>query len=347
MSWTGSQVPRLRGWLLWGLVFVSAPVCADDAARQWLAGMTEALAAGNYQGEFLHMSNGRVEKLRILHRVKDGRISERLVNLSGNGREVVRNDSELQCYLPDQRRVLVESRTEGGTLLGTLPTFDNRLEANYRVDLIGRERSVLGRESWIVAVNPRDQFRFGYRLWIDAQSKMPVRTELCDAQGNVLEQVLFTSLTVGGMLPDAAFHPDVDATGYTWVKQGASQLRALADALPWQLLQLPPGFRVSSSGEQRLPGSEGPVTHLVLTDGLASVSVFIEGPPAPPRQATEGQGRVGTAFAYSRVVAGHQVTAVGEVPAQTVEYIASGVEPLDTVRAGLGSDRSTALAPRQ
>ncbi len=325
---------RLGRWLLCAAVLAAAPVLADDEARQWLTAMNDALAARNYQGEFLHLANGHVEKLRIFHRVKDGRVAERLVNLSGNGREIIRNEAGVQCYLPDERKVLAEPQADTGNMLGTLPNFDASLESSYRL-VLGERAMVLGRPARVLAVNPRDGYRFGYRLWIDEEHKMPVRTDLCDADGRMLEQVLFTALKVGGPLSDAAFRPDVDASAFEWVRQGASPQKALADDLPWRLVQLPPGFRISSSVEQLLPGSDHPVTHLVLSDGLASVSVFIEGPPEPPRQATEGQGRVGSAFAYSKVVAGHQVTAVGEVPPQTVELIASGVAPAKPRRLGL------------
>ena len=318
--------PALRAGLcaLAALVVLPAARAADDA-RVWLARMTEAVTENTYQGEFLHLGNGHVEKLFIVHRLKDGRVNERLVSVSRHGREIIRNGTEVQCYLPDRHEVLVESHGAHGTMLGTLPAFDNDLEANYRVELAGTALSILGRPARLVTVNPRDGYRFGYRVWIDEETHMPVRTELCDAAGAVIEQVLFTSLKVGGTLPDAAFRPTVQADGFTWVRQQPSAALPRPAASAWQLVQLPPGFRISSSGEEQLPGSGAPVTHLVLSDGLASVSVFIEGPPAPPRLATEGEGRVGSSFAYSRVVGGHQVTAVGEVPPATVQFIASGV----------------------
>ncbi len=330
------------GWLLWIAALAAAPALADEEAARWLAAMNDALASRNYQGEFLHLANGRVEKLRILHRVKDGRVAERLVNLSGSGREIIRNDAEVQCYLPDEHEVLVESQAEPGVMLGTLPVFEASLEANYQLAL-GERTMVLGRPARILSVSPRD----GYRLWIDEENKMPVRTDLCDEDGHMLEQVLFTALRVGGTLADAAFRPDVDASTFAWVRQAASPQKRRAEELAWRLVQLPPGFRISSSVEQRLPGSDHPVTHVVLSDGLASVSVFIEGPPEPPRQASEGQGRVGSAFAYSKVIAGHQVTAVGEVPPQTVEYIASGVAPAKPRRLGFGATASVPGAPAQ
>jgi sigma-E factor negative regulatory protein RseB len=311
--------------LLWAALF-AVQARADDDAGEWLSRMNEALAGRNYEGEFLHLSDGRVEKMRILHRASGGRVAERLVSLSGSGREIIRNEDEVQCYLPDQRRVLVESRHERGPLLGVLPTFDASLEANYRLETVGRARSVIGRPARIVAVVPRDAYRFGYRLWIDEETRMPVRTDLVDAQGNVLEQVLFTALTLGPAPSDAALQPGVRPDGYAWVRQGRSGTPA-SEPVAWRFARLPPGFRLGSSGLQQLPGVDRPVTHLVVSDGLASVSVFIEA-PAPGRAPNEGQGRVGAAFALSTAVADHQVTVVGEVPPQTLQYIASALEPM-------------------
>lgn len=328
------QRPAVHFGLIVAVALLSIrPAFADEEARAWLAGMTQALAESTYQGDFLHLGNGRVEKLRILHRVKDGVVNEHLLSLSGRGREVIRIGGEVQCYLPDQRQVLVESHVAHGSLLGTLPSFDDNLEANYRVEMAGRAQSVLGRPARVVAINPRDGYRFGYRVWIDEGTHMPVRTELCDANGAVLEQVLFTELKVGGVLADAAFRPAIQADGFAWIRQAAAMPHPAQSALPMQLMQLPPGFRVSSSGDEVLPGSSARVTHVVLSDGLASVSVFIEEPPAPPRMASEGEGRVGSSYAYARVVGGRQVTAVGEVPPVTVEFIASGVT--EATRPGL------------
>jgi len=319
----------LRGCLaVWFVVGAGGVARADMEARSWLAQMNGALAQGSYQGEFLHIGHGPVERLRIFHRVREGHLAERLVSLTPGGRQVVRRDGELECFLPDVRTVLVQDAPAPGSLLGALPSFDSTVEDRYSVEVEG-EAQVVGRRARIVSVMPRDQFRFGYRLWIDEVSKMPLRTDLRDEQGRVLEQVIFTALETGAALPDAVFKVDLDVSRYSWVRQRSQPKQAVAHADAWDLRQLPPGFSVRSRAEQVLPGRGRPATHVVVSDGLASVSVFIEEPPGPPEQPVEGQGRLGSAFAYSRLVAGHTVTAVGEVPAATVEYIATGVVPGD------------------
>jgi sigma-E factor negative regulatory protein RseB len=324
------MTPSVRGRALIagvvGLVGVWGMACAEPDARRWLQEMTDALAGQTYSGEFLHLGNGPVEKLRVFHRVRDGQVTERLVGLGAARREVVRHDDEMQVILPDQGVVLIETAPAAGSLLGVVPTFETDVEEQYRVEFAGAAR-VINRAARVVAVVPKDRYRFGYRLWIDEATHMPLRTDLIDATGRVLEQVVFTGLELGVALPDAVFRPANDTTRYSVVREQPRVADATGHADAWTVSRLPPGYRIRSRSVERLPGSGTPSTHLLISDGLATVSVFIEEPPAPPRQAVEGEGRLGSAYAYSRLVAGHQVTAVGEVPAATVELVAAAVTP--------------------
>jgi sigma-E factor negative regulatory protein RseB len=332
MKGVAARLLRLGG--LAGWLGMASLAHADSEARRWLAEMTDALATQSYAGEFLHMGNGPVEKLRIVHRVRDGHVSERLVGLGSARREVLRNDGEMQVILPDQAVIVLEEAPSAGSLLGSLPTFDSDVEEHYQVEFSGMAR-VIGRSARVVTVESRDAYRFGYRLWLDESSRIPLRTDLIDHHGRVLGQVVFTSLELGAAIPDSAFHPSIDTSRFSVVREHAHSGDSDHED-EWTVSHLPPGYRIRSRSIERLPGATAPVTHLLITDGLASVSVFIEEPPAPPRQGTEGEGRFGSAYAYSRMVAGHQVTAVGEVPAATVAFLAGAVVPAGRQRLELG-----------
>ena len=335
---------------------------ADDP-RLWLEKMNMALATRNYDGTFFHISSaGRVETMRIVHRVRAGRVSERLQSLDGSGREFVRANDELTCYLPDQHTVLVEPRQDRGPFLGSLPQFDQSVGEFYRIESL-RSTQILGRPTRVIAVFPKDQFRFGYRLWLDEKTAMPLKTELCDQQGQVIEQLFFARLDMPENIPDSDLAPTVRTEGMRWVRQGPSIDSASAALADYRASELPPGFRLTVKGAQTLGGASAPASHLVYSDGLATVSVFVEeqrgsdvgstapgvGTPGivnpvdaiagvanvapssssikPDAQApVQGLARVGSGFAFSTVVQGHQVTAVGEVPAQTVEFIAHSVK---------------------
>jgi sigma-E factor negative regulatory protein RseB len=308
---------------------------AADDPREWLEKMNQALATRNYDGTFFHLTEGRVETMRIVHRVKAGRVTERLQSLDGSGREFVRNNDELTCYLPDQHTVLVEPRQDHGPFLGSLPRFGSDVDQFYLIVSLPASR-VLGRPAHVIAVNPKDQYRFGYRLWLDETTAMPLKTQLCDARGQIIEQILFARLDMPETIADADLAPAVRTDGMRWVRQGPSTDSASEALSAYRASELPPGFHLTVSGAQTLGEASAPAAHLVYSDGLATVSVFVE-PEAPARaddaasaaaasEPPEGLARVGSGFAFSTVVQGHQVTAVGEVPAQTVEFIAHSVK---------------------
>lgn len=308
---------------------------ADDP-RDWLDKMNHALATRNYDGTFFHLSEGRVETMRIVHRVRAGMVTERLQSLDGSGREFVRNNDELTCYLPDQHTVLVEPRQDHGPFLGSLPRFGADADEFYRIESLPSTH-VLGRAAHVIAVTPKDQFRFGYRLWLDAKTAMPLKTQLCDSRGQVIEQILFARLVMPESIPDSDLAPSVHTDGMRWVRQGPAHDNASAALAAYRASQLPPGFRLTIAGAQTLGGATVAATHLVYSDGLATVSVFVEaqrdaksaaedGAGAASEPPMQGLARVGSGYAFSTVVQGHQVTAVGEVPAQTVEFIAHSVK---------------------
>ena len=299
---------------------------ADEPA-QWLERMNRALTTRNYDGTFSHWHGGQVETLRIIHRVQDGVVSERLASLDGSGREFIRTGGQLACYLPDKRTVVVEQRPLQEPLVG-FPAVSEHTATFYDIKEVARTR-LNRRDTHLITVTPKDEYRYGYRLWIDDKTAMPLKTQLCDAQGNVIEQIVFADLTLSAHIADAAFRPEVSTEGFQWVRDAGIPLRApAAGTLGWAAMHLPPGFRMTVRSSQTLPGSTAPVDHLVFTDGVASVSVFVEiqqnvtsGTAAVAETAT-----VGSSSAFSTVVDGHKVTAVGEVPPATVQFIATQVK---------------------
>jgi sigma-E factor negative regulatory protein RseB len=221
--------------------------------------------------------------------------------------------------------------------LGSLPQFGAESSQFYRIEALPTAR-VLDRPVRVIAVNPKDQYRFGYRLWLDEKTAMPLKTQLCDSRGNILEQILFARLDMPDNIADSELTPAVRTDGLRLVRQGPPRDSATQSALAaFRASELPPGFHLTVEGAQTLGGATEPASHLVYSDGLATVSVFVEARGSgkvdsssaaspgndPPLQ---GLARVGSGFAFSTVVQGHQVTAVGEVPAQTVEIIAHSVK---------------------
>jgi sigma-E factor negative regulatory protein RseB len=304
------------------LAGAAASVAEEDPAG-WLARTDKALATRNYEGVFVHEHAGETETLRVIHRVGSDGVSERLLSMDGSGREFIRKGGQLTCYLPDQRTVLVERVSEARLLLGGLPHIDATSASLYRITELQTMR-VSGRDARVIAVTPMDQLRYGYRVWIDEATAMPLKTQLRSGQGQVLEQIVFTELRVPAHIADSELEPAVDARNYRWVQHVDDPAGARGLSVSWEASVLPPGFRMTVSARQVL--HSGPVEHLVFSDGLASVSVFVEvGRDQRAAQVSDDAATIGSSSAYSTVVQGYRVTAVGEVPPDTVRAIAQSI----------------------
>jgi len=296
---------------------------AEDDPLSWLARTDQALSTRNYEGVFVHEHAGESETLRVIHRVGSEGVSERLLSMDGSGREFIRKGSQLTCYLPDQHTVLVEKSNDAGLLLGSLPHIDATSAGLYQLTELPKTR-VSGRDTRVIAVTPMDQLRYGYRIWIDEATAMPLKTQLRSGQGQVLEQIVFTDLRLPAHIADGELEPAVDARNYRWVQQLTDPVDARGMSVSWEASVLPPGFRMTVSARQVL--RSGPVEHLVFSDGLASVSVFVETGRAPSAEhASDDAATIGSSSAYSTVVQGYRVTAVGEAPPDTVRAIAQSI----------------------
>ena len=337
------RAERLLRCTVVGTLLAAAPLLAysSEDPREWLQKMSQALATRNYDGTFFHLSDGRVEAMRITHRYQDGRVTERLQSLEGSGREYIQKDGKLTSYLPDKHQILVETNRNSEPFLSTLPRFGDGADKFYRIDALPDAR-VLGKPVHVIAVDPKDHYRFGYRLWIDSKTAMPLKTQLCDSRGRVLEQIMFASLKMPKSIPARDLEPNVPDTGMQWIVENPAR-RATPGVADFRAAELPPGFRLTVAGAQTIGSAKRPAEHLVYSDGLATVSVFVEpgrgsgaGSVATADAQTQaaaplhGLARLGAGFAFSTVVQGHQVTAVGEVPAETVEFIAESVKAFRT-----------------
>jgi sigma-E factor negative regulatory protein RseB len=303
------------------LLLVTSPSWAGDV-RGWLDRMYQAVEHLSYEGTFVHVQGGNAESLHIVHRNEGGVISERIVSLDGAGREIIRHGDVVQSILPDRGVVLLKESEGGGSMLSTMPAYLEDFEPYYELTLY-RTARVAKREAQVVGIKPLDSYRYGYLLWLDTETAMPLKSQIRDENDQILEQILFTQLEILDSVPDSLLRPTVDTEGFTWYRPAEwSSERAVRDQ--WHAKEVPDGFRLAISQQSLLAGAEYPVHHLVYSDGLATVSVFVED-PNNTTQVAEGFSTVGSTNAFSLTVDGRRVTAVGEVPRQTVRTIATSL----------------------
>lgn len=310
------------------LVF-SLPVWAQNDSgmvHSWLAKTSEAMRTLNYEGTFVYSHNGKLESMRIIHKVDAYGEHERLVSLNGEAREVIRNNTRITCILPASKSVVVDkSRPKQFFPFSMAARNINRLDKYYEFRL-GKQERIAGRMAQRVSIKPRDIYRYGYRLWIDTESGILLKSDMLNTRGRSVEQVMFTDIRINHDIPSEALTPQIVGKEYKWFaddEKPSTEIKPLRTP-EWKVSKLPQGYMMAESNHHRLPTSKWPVEHLVYTDGLATVSVYVEKLQGKD-DSLHGVSHMGAVHAYGNVVDKHQVTVVGEVPQQAVELIGNSI----------------------
>ena len=321
------RLPVLKQ-LAWPVLLAGQLGCSVTALAEltdpndWLNRMAAAVQQTSYEGTVIRIRHGEAEALKVVHTISDGIVHEKVVSQEGDGVEIIRKGNEVHCILPDSRSVLVDEWDDRSTLFSTLPSSEVRFGSEYDVSIVRRER-VAGRQTVLVAIRPHDEYRYGHRIWLDAETAFPLQTQLIDTDGTPIEQVKFADIRLGRSIDPESLSPSIDISSFRWVDQPPRHVGHAIDT-DWRAADLPRGFRPVATHGETMPGGSEVTTHIVYSDGLANVSVFI----APAGNSTEeGALQVGGASSYSTVIEGFRVTAVGEVPAMTLEQIATTMMP--------------------
>ncbi len=304
------------------ILFTAGHATARDrmTPNEWLDRMSAVVSDVDFEGTVIRRKNGRSEALKVVHRVVDGVVREKVITQEGDGLEIIRDGNEVFCILPDKKSVLIEQWNDQSTLFSTLPSSEIRFGNEYDVSIV-REERVAGRRALLLAVRPHDVYRFGHRIWLDRDTAFPLRTELVNSNGESIEQIKFAEITLNSSISDQALAPSFSLDNFTWYSEPA-RAEVIDVETDWLCDDLPAGFRVMSTRTEQMPGDDAPVTHIVYSDGLATVSVFIAD---HHDNSMAERFSVGAANSYTTVVGERQVTAVGEVPAITVQRIASSM----------------------
>ena len=300
----------------------SAALSQGISPHDWLDKMADAVQTTNYEGTVIRLQNGKVDALKVAHVVTDGVVREKVIIQEGNGLEIIRNGNEVQCILPDKKSVLVEEWNDQSTLFSTLPSSDIRFGNEYDVSVV-REERVAGRKAAMLAIRPHDEYRYGHRIWLDTETGFPLQTQLLGDDGEAVEQIKFADISLGQEILASALASSISTENFRWFTQPQRKIIPAADS-PWDNGELPAGFRAVSTHEEELPGRAAPVTHILYSDGLANVSVFIE---LMQEKISARRSNAGATNSYSVQTGGYLITAVGEVPAATVRKVAMSMRP--------------------
>lgn len=314
-----------RAVLLAVLAVAGGAAWAGDPASM-LVEMSDAARNANYQGVIVYQTQDRMETLKVVHGIQDGHEVERVQTLTGAPREVVKRDGKVICLLPKDRKVTIDRPTPKGLFPSLSAERVARLAEVYEFREIGEER-VAGRSCKGLAILPKDRYRYGYEIWADAKTRVPLKVNLIGRNGSVLEQMMFTEVEFPERIADSAFEPaDAAAPPSPAVVAAVEPQPAPVAAPTWRFRELPPGYRVTMRSLRPTPDGKGVVEHVLLTDGLSAVSVFSTR-RAAPAQPFQGQSRMGAVHAFGRMLGTVHITVVGEAPPETVRLIGESLQP--------------------
>lgn len=293
---------------------------AERTISEWLRRMHEASRQRSYVGTFVvSSSSGAMSSARIWHACDGQRQVERVEHLTGAPRSTFRRDDEVLTFVPETKTV----RTERRESLGPFPELANASESAipefYAARRVGNDR-VAGYDADVVQLAPKDNLRFGYRIWSERKSGLVVKLQTLDGDGNVLEQAAFSELQL-----DAPVRMDKLARMMTvpegWRVEKDDAVKTTAAAEGWGLKADVAGFKPLSCYKRTAEG----VLQWIFSDGLASVSLFVESYDKARHQ-QEGVFASGSTHTLTRRVQDWWLTAVGEVPPQTLKAFALSLE---------------------
>lgn len=309
---------------VWLLVAASGawaePLLQDDLG--WLKKMVSAAHQADYSGTFIYQSGNYVETSRITHLLDGGNEHERLEGLDGERSEVIRKNGEVWCYLGDSK-VMVAKREGARTFPALLPEQLPLLQENYHIRH-GEEDRVAGFHAHSILFQPRDKMRYSRKMWAHSDSGLLLKAVVLDERDHVIEQYAFTQLKLGGDIDRKWIVPNKSTEHNPSANAVSSNDRMTHKESGWLVYALPAGFKKMTEVSRHLGGSQLPVTHLVYSDGLAGISVFIEKLGAKPG-AKPGLYSKGAIQVFIKVLDANLLTVVGDVPPRTVMQVAESV----------------------
>ena len=298
---------------------------------EWLARMHEAAKKRAYVGTFVVTSGGSMTSAKVWHVCEGSQQIERVDMLSGTQRSTFRHNDHVVTFMPEHKVVRHEKRESLGGFPQFLQATDSRIADFYAVRTGGVER-VAGVEADIVTLQPKDTLRFGYRVWTERKRGLVVKLQTLDVDGKVLEQAAFSELQFDAPLKmDKLLQMMGNVQGYRVEKPAL--VRTTASAEGWSIKMPVAGFNPVScykgpaSGvvAAGVPIAGDEPLQWIFSDGLASVSVFVE-PMDRQRHGKESTLSLGATQTLTRQLNNHWITVMGEVPMGTLRLFASSIE---------------------
>ena len=310
------------------LIFVSYSAAAEhpkENIEKWLAKMHHAAHMINYDGTFVYGQNNEMTSMQIIHSVDSKGEFERLISLDGSGREVIRSGDTVTCILPDKKSVVVDKSRPDAEFPPTFPLKIELLSKYYDFHF-GNDSMVAGRMAKKLMIKPKDKYRYAHALWVDAETGLLLKDHLLGENGEIVEQFMFTHINYPAVIDKARLTSADKNKTFTWYKAKDSNSKVeMKASMNWKVTKIPSGFFPGVKRHHNMTMSAMPVEHFMYSDGLSSVSIFVEKQMKSSKNLIGGS-TMGAVNAYGRAIGEYHVTVVGEVPHATVKMIGDSVE---------------------
>lgn len=300
----------------------------ERSLAEWLVRLQQASRVPSYVGTFVVLSgSGGMSSSRIWHACEGDVQAERVDTLSGPPRSTFRRNGSVVTFLLDARTVRMDERESAGVFPNLLSSTNVSAVVDfYSAREVGNGR-VAGFDADVVQLVPRDDLRYGYRIWSERQTGLVIKTQTLDNKARVLEQAAFSELQLNAPVQVSKLSKMMART-HGYKVETVDRTRTTADAEGWMLASPVAGF-ASQNCYRRASASAGQVVQWIFSDGLATVSLFLE-PFNAERHSFEGVASMGATHALTKRVADRSrtwwVTAVGEVPPQTLHAFVSALK---------------------
>ncbi|MBU9848210.1 sigma-E factor regulatory protein RseB [Rahnella ecdela] len=302
--------------LVTGSLLTPSIASADPTSEALLQGMGKASQSLNYEMGFINITKQGIDSFRYRHAVSNQSSLAQLVLMDGPRREIVQRGKDISYF----ETGLQPFTLDGDHIVDSLPSIVfsdfSLLSKYYDFIAVGRARAA-DRLSQVIRVVSRDGTRFSYVIWVDEQTKLPMRVDLLDRDGETLEQFRVISFDDGkqviGALADLAkanLPPVLSLPASDQVKFG------------WQVKWLPAGVTEVASSRRSLPNMPVTIESRLYSDGLFSFSVNISATTNGPSEQLIRQGR---RTVQTEVRNGNEITVVGELPPSTAKRITDSI----------------------
>lgn len=305
-------------FILLALLVLHLPVMAQEdlSPKAWLENMSQALQEQEFKISLIQLQADHIRPLVYIHGKVEQQEVAFLEHLNGPPKNAVRVGNTVTFIEHDQPAYSVSASRIQGILPPAFAGDISKLEAGYQFVLGGRSR-IAGRPSQLVRIIPNDDYRYGYQVWLDMESYLPLRYDMLTQDKQLLEQILVVELLVLDEAPAIL----IEAYKQEWPPVISQSKRDAGDN--WTFKWLPQGFNILVKDSHRLMGSHESVEYIALSDGMANISVYVARvgeTPMPEELVT----RNGLSLA-TEVVGNFEVVAVGKVPSETLTRVAKSI----------------------